>query len=65
MRTRLNLWLFRRVLPLAFGSAFFLNGCDAQTKATIEDGIISSSSSLLGAFLQAAIALATEQATNT
>jgi hypothetical protein len=39
------------------GSLLFLNGCDPQTRQTVENGIITASSSLLAALLQAVIAL--------
>ncbi len=38
-------------------------GCDPTLKASIENGIISVSTSFFGAFLQAMLALATESAT--
>jgi hypothetical protein len=37
------------------GASLFAAGCDATTKATIEDGIITSSTSLLAAFFRATI----------
>ncbi len=54
-------WLFARRWRLASvlaGIVLFLGGCDPTTQATVENGIITASTSLLGAFLQAAIALA-------
>lgn len=42
------------------GGVFFLNGCDPETRAAIENGVIDSSASFLGAFLQALIQLAGE-----
>lgn len=49
-----------RLVVLASGTAFFLQGCDADTRAAVESGIITSSSSFLGAMLRAFIELAEE-----
>lgn len=54
-------WL--RLAVLASGTTFFLEGCDTSTRAAVEDGIITSSSSLLGAFMRAVIELAEEAGT--
>jgi hypothetical protein len=47
---------------LASMTAFQFSGCDAQTRAAVENGIITSSSSLLGALFRAIIEVATEEA---
>lgn len=52
--------LWRRIVMLAAGSALFLGGCDPQLRATIENGIISTSTSLLASVMQALIQLAAE-----
>lgn len=46
------------------GSLFFLGGCDTQTRTAIENGIVTSSTSLFGAALQALINLQLEKATS-
>ena len=51
---------WRRVALLTAGATFFLGGCDPELRATIESGIISASTSLLGSLLQAFIQLAQE-----
>lgn len=51
-----------RLAPVAGGSVLFLEGCDTQTRAAVENGIITASNSLLGAFLRAVIELGTEAA---
>jgi hypothetical protein len=62
----MRLWLKRGVLRMAGlaagGTVFFLEGCDSQLRATVENGIITTTSSLLGAVLRAAIELAEEEA---
>ena len=56
-RKRIGLW--SGVVSVA-GSLLLLSGCDAQTQATVENGVIDASSGLLAAFLQALIQLAGE-----
>lgn len=51
---------WRRLALLAAGATFFLSGCDPQLRATVENGIISVSTSLLGSLLQALIQLGQE-----
>lgn len=51
-----------RLAAAAGGMLFLFEGCDPTTRASIENGIITASSSLLGAFLRAAIDLGTEAA---
>jgi hypothetical protein len=53
--------VWRCVATLAAGSALLLSGCDDQTRAALENGIIDSSTSFVGALLQALIQLAGEQ----
>lgn len=64
MRTGMKHSLWRIALA-ASGTVLFLNGCDAQTRATVESGIITSSSSLLAAILRAVIELAGEAQSDT
>lgn len=47
------------------GGVLLSVGCDANTKAALEDGVISASSSLVGAVLQALIGLFNQQQTQT
>jgi uncharacterized protein (DUF2236 family) len=45
---------FRRFVALAAGgSVLFLEGCDPTLRATVEDGLITASTSLFGALLRA------------
>ena len=59
MRMFLRRWTWR-LAAAASGSLFLMQGCDADTRAAVEDGIINSSSSLLGAFLRAFLELSAE-----
>lgn len=52
--------LWWRISLLAAGSTFLLGGCDPQLRATVENGIITSSTSLLASVLQAIVQLAAE-----
>jgi hypothetical protein len=61
MMTRIRWWTF---LTLA-GGMFFLNGCDPTLQSTIEDGIITTSSSFIGSLFRALIELASETTTTT
>ncbi len=54
-----TLWWWRLAM-LAAGSAFFLGGCDPTLRATVENGIISSSTAFLGSLLQAILQLVQE-----
>lgn len=54
-----------KLAALASGTTLFLEGCDPQLRATVEDGIITSSSSLLGAFMRALIEVGQETAEET
>jgi len=59
MRERLGRrqwWL----VTVIVGSLAFTTGCDPTLKATVEDGIISLSTSFFSAFLQALLQLGTE-----
>ncbi len=47
------------------GAALFSTGCDPTLQAAVENGIITSSQSLLASILQAAIAVAGEKTTGT
>ena len=49
-----------KISALAAGMTFFLGGCDPQLRATIEDGIITTSTSLFASVMQALIQLAAE-----
>lgn len=44
-----------RVAVLSTGALLLLSGCDDELRTTIEDGVITSSSNLLTAFLGALI----------
>jgi len=56
MKFRVRAYRFaRRFAPLTIGSTFILGGCDPTIQATVENGIISASTSFLGAFLQALV----------
>lgn len=52
--------LWWRLATLAAGSVFFLGGCDPTLRSTVEDGIITLSSSFVGALIRAAINVAAE-----
>jgi hypothetical protein len=56
---------WRRVALLAAGATFFLGGCNPELRATVEDGIISMSTSLLSSLLQAFLQLAQEASDQT
>ncbi|MFH1748005.1 MAG: hypothetical protein ABIG44_13300 [Planctomycetota bacterium] len=66
MRRNLNpvRWRSLWLVVMVFG-VLALCGCDEELRTTIEDGVIDTSSSLLGAFLQALIGLAGETTTTT
>lgn len=64
MRIGLRQVSFRTILVLT-AALTFLGGCDEQTKQAFEDGVINASTSLVGAFLQAFMQLATEAASTT
>ena len=51
---------WQRAALLTAGATFFLGGCDPQLRATIENGIISASTSFFASLLQALIELAAE-----
>lgn len=53
---RLRLWLLRA----GIAATLLLTGCDEELRATVEDGIITASSSLLAAFLRALTDLGNE-----
>ena len=42
---------WRRLALLAAGGTFFMSGCDPTLVSTVEDGLISLSTSLLGSLL--------------
>ncbi len=56
---RRTLWWWRLSF-LAAGSTLILGGCDPTLRATVENGIISSSTAFLGALLQAIMQLVQE-----
>jgi hypothetical protein len=60
MRTTHHRPAWRRLALLAAGTTFILSGCDPELRATVEDGIITLSQSLLGSLLQALLELAQE-----
>lgn len=49
-----------RLLLAATGGVYILSGCDPSIQTTVENGIISISTSLLASFFQAAIELGAE-----
>lgn len=51
----------RRAMVLLVGLGFLTGGCDDQTRATVEDGIITASTSLFTAWLRAALEVAAEE----
>lgn len=54
-----------RFAVLASGSLFFMGSCDPTVRTTVENGLITTSTSLFGAILRAMLELAAEQQTNT
>jgi len=61
-------WLMRggwRLVAAGGGIAFVFGGCDPTMKTAIENGVITASSSLLAAFLQAITQLMAQQAAST
>ncbi len=54
-----------RLAAVASGTVVFMSGCDPQLRASVENGIITSSSSLLAAFLRAFIEVNQEAQSNT
>ncbi len=61
MRKAMNRFRWQHLwATVAVGGLFFLNGCDDETRTAVENGIIDTSSSFLGALLQALIQLAGE-----
>ncbi len=51
-----------RLAALLSGTTLFLEGCDPTLRATVEDGIINTSSAFVGSFLRAFIEAASEAA---
>ena len=60
MRTGPNRSRWGILTAALLAGVFFLTGCDEQTRAALEDGVIDLSSGLVTAFLQAVIQLAGE-----
>ena len=54
-----------RLALLAAGTTFILSGCDPQLRATVESGIITLSTSLLGSVMSALLELAREASQET
>lgn len=54
---------WRRVAFLTVGTTLFLGDCDPTLRATVEDGIIGTSSALIGSLVRAFINVALEAAT--
>jgi hypothetical protein len=52
-----------RVLAGAAGSALLLGGCDPTIQATVENGIITATNSLIASFFQAVLQLSQESDT--
>lgn len=57
-----RLWQARwvRAIVALSGGAFILGGCDPTIQATVENGIITTTNSLLASLLQAVLQVATE-----
>ncbi len=55
-----KLWVWLAGLT---GSALILEGCDPQIRATVEDGIITTSTALFSSFLQAILQVSQEDTT--
>ena len=55
----------RLLVASASGTVFFLQSCDPTLRATIEDGIITSSASFVGSLIRAMIEVAAEQQSTT
>lgn len=62
MRPALRRRLTAVILAASLGSTFAFEGCNSTLRSTTEDGIISGSQSLLTAFFQALIGVASEDA---
>ena len=56
--TRVRWWKLAATLT---GGTLLLSGCDPETRAAVENGIIDTSTGFVSAFLQALIQLAGEQ----
>jgi hypothetical protein len=64
----MRVWLKRtelRVTMLLAGGLLFLTGCDQNLQTTVENGVITTWQSLLGAFLRALIALGSQSQSTT
>ncbi len=59
---RYRLMAARWLLPMS-GSVFLLDGCDPTIQQTVENGIIDTSTALLGSVLSAVVQVITESAT--
>ncbi len=53
-----------KLAMLTTGTTRFLDGCDPSVKATIENGVITTTNSFITALFQALIQLGTEAAQN-
>jgi len=60
MRKVRSLIPWRYVAMMSAGATFFLGGCDAELRSTVENGIISVSQSFLASLLQAFLQLGQE-----
>lgn len=65
MKARLHRRLWTRLAYLAFGGTLLLGDCDPTIQATVEQGIIDTTSALLGSTVRAFINVALEAATQT
>ena len=52
-----------RFAAMASGGLFFLNGCDPTLRATVENGIITTSNSFLASLFQAVLQVGAEAGT--
>ncbi len=65
MRKRLTRGGWWRAAAVAGGTVLFLEGCDPTLRGTVEDGIITTSTSFFGALLRALIELGQEAGADT
>jgi|GEM_PF-4641178 len=60
MRNYMHRMTWRRAAMMAAGTTFFMSGCDPQLTSTVENGIITLSTSLLASVMRALIEVAQE-----
>ena len=52
-----------RLTAMLSGGLFFLNGCDPTLRATVENGIVTTSNSFIASLLQAVLQVGAEAGT--